>query len=393
MSPRANQIEQDGAALALGVDVGLERQVTDPILPQRHVARSAANFARVVGVEIRDQPRPRLRHVLAILDVEPVGIEGNEVLVADPGLCPCPVGRFGDRVRAPAVGRFPVLAAGVAARRLAVPGPGLPAQGPARVRHLVDDEVVIVHRLRHRPDLVRRFAGDVESVRVGLAARRRRGFGPDVDVAVTNANGFVRPADQPLDVVHPGIARIAEYHHVPALGIGKVVGKLGDQDAVAVVGVPAPPLLGRPIDVHREAAIRAGSGHDVSFAHGVQRILSLALRRLGIIQHGAGRLDSVVLFAAGADPVAVAAFGTDQVFMPALQRGRHRTGGDHERFGLERAKQERQDERNRHGFDRFAHRAMGGLRRAGAGLPAARGAPAGFGLSGFLVLLAMFRGS
>ena len=60
------------------------------------------------------------------------------------------------------------------------------------------------------------------------------------------------------------------------------------------------------------------------------------------------------------DGVDEAALGAFELLVPAHQRRGHRTGGDHERLGLESADDERQDERHHDGLDRIAVPLAGG---------------------------------
>ncbi len=155
-----------------------------------------------------------------------------------------------------------------------------------------------------------------------------------------------------LDEVLFGVERILEDDHVPTLGRRKVVDKLADQNPIARKTSSGWRSTTSPESaVSAQRAGRRDHRTPARCAAGLQRPLIV---------------DLVVDLNAGPRLIPIAAFGTLHVLVLSHQRGSHRTGRDHKRFGHEGAKQKRENHGQRDRFDRLASRLTGrclGLRR------------------------------
>ena len=336
---------------------------------------------RVVWLKIIDQPRPWPNGCpLAALERRPVFRRREHVAVAQRGRGGA---RGGHGIRSPFVARLPARVLRTRSR------PITPRQRPARLAKLGGDESAVVHALQHRPQLGRRLARD----------NRERAGRVRPNVASRDRYRLAWQADEPLDVVRLRVLGILEHDDVPPGRIGEVVGELVDEDPVAierriawVVAHLWPTRLDEPHHVAAVGALRGrhhlarqphpqlGERAAVALEHlhaAADRLPDLRRRgRVGepgleavefafeprLLRPQALRL--VVFLRAAADAKIPTARGAREILVAAHQRGRHRSGRNHERFRLERSKEQCERERDDDRFDRFptgAERALHGV--------------------------------
>ena len=257
--------------------------------------------------------------------------------------------------------------------------PVRPPQRPTSAAECLRLVAGVVDALQHRRHGAGGLAGD----------RRLRAVAAGPDVAASDRHRLAGEPNEPLDVVGLGILRIAEDDHIPAPRRGEVVGKLIDEDPVAVEGGIAGIVL-RALrrvveELHHQTAVgAAGCRHEFPCQPGAV-LLQLAVRgfqrfqaaaglfpfrgagrgachhgpllghfRFEPGQFGAERLRLVVLLGATAHPVVAATRRTLQILVTSHQRWGHRSGGDHEGLRLEGSEEECQREGDDDRLDRLA---------------------------------------
>ncbi len=375
-----DDFQQQLAAIARRFHVGLQDQIADPVqaiigdvvlAEPQFAAKLLQVAAAVTGVEHAgrgaeqveqspEQPagrflgdrlrRPLIHVVRRDVDVGVVGVEVGDrsafvridIAQPQPGFGPRPLLQVGGAVEV--AQPFPLIAGGIdlgperAVDRRQFPRIGrrggssrLPRLPWQRVASFIQPGrlvIGVVDVVGHRQQFLRRLAEHLEVAVVdrcdplALTAGSQR---PRVDVAVMDQQGLARQADDPFDVVLFWIAGKFEHGHVPALGIRQGVGELADQDAVTA-----------------EVLIGGVAGQ---------------VERVDIATVGANPADdgrSGTRLDACADLKLQRALGAEQILVLTHQRGGHRAGGDHKRFGDEGAKQQGEDDRHRDRLDGFA---------------------------------------
>ena len=302
----------------------MQRQVAHPVQPQTAGVRpwivGASVPGRIIGHEVGDPVGHGFRRsgIRVAIGHSPLLVRRGQMPVAKPALAGAVRPKSNKIVRTPRPGRAAV------GRWLR-----LPPRGPAIFgdpRHIV----VIEHRLQHGQQLIRRLARDLERFLVAA----------DPQIAMLNADRFPGQTDQPFNKIRPriGLRPVAgklEHDHVPPLGFGEIVSELAHQNAIAAVrGIRLVLRIAGP-QQRRIAAHRTGARHGLK---------SRSLRR-PVGGYLVTRADLIIAPARRAI----------EIFMAPHQRRGHRPGGDHERLGLERAEQERQDEGDHDRLDRLAH--------------------------------------
>ena len=224
-----DQVETDRPGRARDLESAGDRQVADPvrlqpcsILRARHILSQVGVIGEkvcVVRLKVRDESRlRRAGRVFVRLDFLPLDGVGNEMPVTQfrPG-----VGGRMRRIVARSCGRL-VPVAGLEGR------PALPFRSIGE--GFRPQAIVIDHHL-HGSLMLQRPAFETE-----LVASRRL----DKDVAVPDPERFAGQADEAFDVADLRFFRISEDDDVPtprpqsAGEEGHVVGKLHDEDAVAL---------------------------------------------------------------------------------------------------------------------------------------------------------------
>ena len=172
------------------------------------------------------------------------------------------------------------------------------------------------------------IAGAV-SLLIGVAWGATAGWA-DPDVAVPDEDRLPGKSDEAFDVVGLRVLGVLEDDDVPSLGCGEVIGKLADQDPVAVER-------------------RVSGVVDGGFPSGQEK-------RCDPATVGAAGLPNLpaVLLGTRRELVRATARFAGEVLVAAHEGRGHGTGRDHEGFGLERPKEKRQREGDHDRFDRLA---------------------------------------
>ncbi len=193
------------------------------------------------------------------------------------------------------------------------------------------------------------MCGGLRNLEIGFAVSLR-----GEDIAALHAQRFAGKPDQPLDVIHLGVARKLEDHHVPSLGVAQRVGKLVDDDPVAAEGG----LIFDRFVGPRDGGIEIGAiGHHVPAirAHPRHGLRTRAKLRCDRLPAALPRVelphDLVVRLLARAHLIPLATLRALDIFVHPHQRRRHRTGGDDERLGRKGAEEKREDERDDNRLD------------------------------------------
>ena len=196
------------------------------IVVGRLVAKAFAGVG-VVAAEVGDQTRPGLRRAARVRAASQSCGCGHEVAIAQPAGISTSAGREIRTTRAidcPSRRRRPVVQRAAVAGVMACQRSGQPASSSGRRRM-----VVVVDRDLQSPLLVggglRRICSD-RPLRI-----------PEVQIALADADRFVRQADEPLDVVGLRVPRgYLKTNTSQRFGSPNLVGELVDEDAVAVEG-------------------------------------------------------------------------------------------------------------------------------------------------------------